>query len=153
MGKMKIIPKGFYGVFLILVLIGAGLFTAYCYIAVTQGSPPSVSAIVNRNIRIDGKAGMMTYNIYIESNPSESNGYYSIYRLVYNSKQYKFDPSDFDTLSEIRRQCDFCVRKQPDANSLVYTDWDVGTEENFNYLYIVTQDDGDFSEPVIFGKS
>ena len=149
---MKVAPKGFYGFFVFIVLIGVLAFCGYMYIAAKQGYPPSLQSITKQNIRIAGKTGALTYNVYIESNPTDANGYYSIYRLVYDAISYKYDPMSFDSIPEIRRNCDFLVRKQTDSNSLLYTDWDVSVSSNdkFYYLYVVTQDDGDFSRCVIF---
>jgi hypothetical protein len=153
MSKLRIAPKGLYGWVLFIIFIAAVLIAWYLYIEATGGHPPSLASIIHQNIKIAGKTGATTYNVYIESNPTDVNGYYGIYRRVYDPIDYYFfDPTNFDTINEIKRNCNFLVRKQADSNSLLYTDWDVSVLSNdkYYYLYVVTQDDGDFSNCVIF---
>jgi hypothetical protein len=123
------------------------------YVPAKNGYRQSLQSILKQNIRIAGKTGAMTYNVYIDSNPTDVNGYYAIYRGVYDAIDYNFfDPKNFDTIDEIRRNCNFVVRKQADSNSLLYTDWDVSVSSNdkYYYLYVVAQDDGNFSNYIIF---
>ncbi len=106
---------------------------------------PPISAC---NINIEGKGGLATTNIYIESNTTDLNGFYDIWRYAYDPSDYFFDPEDFDTLVEIEDKCVHIGRKSPDSFSLIYTDWDVVSR--YDYVYLVSQDDGDYSHPLHF---
>ena len=101
-----------------------------------------------RNIEIRGLRGLSTNNIYLVSNATDLNNYYSVWRLAYDPAEYFFNPSDFDTLDKIKARCRLVVRTIPSANSLIYTDW--ATSVDYLYIYCVTQDDGDFSSPLQF---
>jgi hypothetical protein len=104
------------------------------------------------SIRIRGReqTGLfsLAYNIYLESNPTEFNNYYTVWRLKYDPSEYFFDAQDFDTLDEIKERCSLVVRTTPDTNSLIYSD--SSASRQFDYVYLVSQDDGDWSNPVTF---
>jgi hypothetical protein len=104
------------------------------------------------NIRIRGETGTgwfsTSYMIYLQSNPTESSGYYSVWRYVYDPSNYYYKVSDFDSLDKIKERCTFLGRRAIDANSLIYSD--VGVQRNNDYVYVVTQDDNDFSNPLQF---
>jgi len=107
------------------------------------------------SIRIRGReqAGLLfspaAYNIYLESNPTDFNNYYTVWRLKYDPSEYFFDAKDFDTSDEIKERCTLVIRTTPDTNSLIYSD--SSASRQFDYVYFVSQDDGDWSNPVRFG--
>jgi len=113
----------------------------------TKSPPPPEP---ESDITIEGKSGhagsiFPTYyqEIYLKANPTDINGFYSIYRYQYDPSDYFFDPNDFDTLAEIKEKCKWIGRKAPDSNSLIYKEFNL--PENSDFLYFVSQDNGDFS--------
>ena len=121
-----------------------------------QPPPPETK----QNIKITGKKGLSTLNIYLKSNPTEKSEYYSVYRYGYKSED-SLNMAIFSDLSKIDKKCKFLSRTTVDMNSLIYTDWNAYPSETlkrgeevltqgYRYVYFVAQDDGDYSNPIIF---
>lgn len=124
----------------------------------SQIQPPPVE--LKKNIEIIGKQGLSTLNIYLKSNPTEKSKYYSVYRYGYKSED-SLNMAIFSDMSKIEKKCKFLSRTTVDSNSLIYTDWNAFPSETlkrgekvitqgYRYVYFVAQDDGDFSNPIIF---
>ena len=119
-------------------------------------SPPPKEAV--GDIVIQGKSGLAGsffpspyQEIYLKANPTDTNGFYSIYRYEYNPSDYFFNPDDFNTLGEIKEKCKWLGRKAPDSNSLIYKEFSL--PEGSDFLYFLCQDDGDYSNAAHFKHS